>query len=205
MKKRKAILSKHFTLTVPPNINFYLSFKKIKIKNRNFRNSPLCYLQNQLVPRATTGPKSGPSVPKTAKRHPLHTTRYQVSVHLHFLKSQKSYEKVLKPFDFRTFSGPSDWIRTSGLLNPIQARYQTSPHPENAGLCVGQLMYNTMLEKKKQPLFEKIFKLGGTPFAGAPPGRFTLWAAGWKTGYRPGSPCSVVPVPPDTSPWSEPA
>ena len=26
--------------------------------------------------------------------------------------------------------GPSDWIRTSGLLNPIQARYQTSPHPE---------------------------------------------------------------------------
>ena len=133
MKKRKAILSKHFTLTVPPNINFYLSFKKIKIKNRNFRNSPLCYLQNQLVPRATTGPKSGPSVPKTAKRHPLHTTRYQVSVHLHFSKSQKSYEKVLKPFDFRTFSGPSDWIRTSGLLNPIQARYQTSPHPEIAG------------------------------------------------------------------------
>ena len=24
------------------------------------------------------------------------------------------------------FRGPSDWIRTSGLLNPIQARYQTS-------------------------------------------------------------------------------
>ena len=144
MKKRKAILSKHFTLTVPPNINFYLSFKKIKIKNRNFRNSPLCYLQNQLVPRATTGPKSGPSVPKTAKRHPLHTTRYQVSVHLHFSKSQKSYEKVLKPFDFRTFSGPSDWIRTSGLLNPIQARYQTSPHPdktiENTGFLSGSLL-----------------------------------------------------------------
>ena len=27
--------------------------------------------------------------------------------------------------------GPSDWSRTSGLLNPIQARYQTAPHPEN--------------------------------------------------------------------------
>ena len=26
--------------------------------------------------------------------------------------------------------GPSYWIRTSGLLNPIQARYQTSPHPD---------------------------------------------------------------------------
>ena len=161
MKKRKAILSKHFTLTVPPNINFYLSFKKIKIKNRNFRNSPLCYLQNQLVPRATTGPKSGPSVPKTTKRHPLPTTRYQVSVHLHFLKSQKSYEKVLKPFDFRTFSGPSDWIRTSGLLNPIQARYQTSPHPEIYVSHVTQLLYYTTPERKKQALFQKKFVLAG--------------------------------------------
>ena len=44
------------------------------------------------------------------------------AVHLHFSKIQKSYEKVLKPFDFRTFSGPSDWIRTSGLLNPIQEK-----------------------------------------------------------------------------------
>ena len=163
MKKRKAILSKHFTLTVPPNINFYLSFKKIKIKNRNFRNSPLCYLQNQLVPRATTGPKSGPSVPKTAKRHPLHTTRYQVSVHLHFSKSQKSYEKVLKPFDFRTFSGPSDWIRTSGLLNPIQARYQTSPHPEVAAL-IGRLDYITTSCEKMQVFFSIFLDFFRKPF-----------------------------------------
>ena len=28
------------------------------------------------------------------------------------------------------FTGPSVEIRTRGLLNPIQARYQTSPHPE---------------------------------------------------------------------------
>ena len=33
------------------------------------------------------------------------------------------------PQEFPHF-GPSDWIRTSGLLNPIQARYQTSPHPD---------------------------------------------------------------------------
>ena len=26
--------------------------------------------------------------------------------------------------------GPSDWSRTSGLLNPIQARYQSALHPE---------------------------------------------------------------------------
>ena len=28
------------------------------------------------------------------------------------------------------FIGPSVEIRTQGLLNPIQARYQTSPHPD---------------------------------------------------------------------------
>ena len=28
------------------------------------------------------------------------------------------------------FFGPSVEIRTRGLLNPIQARYQTSPHPD---------------------------------------------------------------------------
>ena len=32
------------------------------------------------------------------------------------------------------FFGPSVEIRTRGLLNPIQARYQTSPHPDFA--CV---------------------------------------------------------------------
>ena len=26
--------------------------------------------------------------------------------------------------------GRSDWIRTSGHLNPIQVLYQTEPHPE---------------------------------------------------------------------------
>ena len=28
------------------------------------------------------------------------------------------------------YYGPSDWNRTSGLLNPIQARYQSAPHPD---------------------------------------------------------------------------
>lgn len=42
----------------------------------------------------------------------------------------KKYRNRHKKVHFDTFSiGPSDWIRTSGLLNPIQARYQTSPHP----------------------------------------------------------------------------
>ena len=49
-------------------------------------------------------------------------------------------------------SGPSDWIRTSGLLNPIQARYQTSPHPD---ICfVSQLPeYISTPFQKKQALF----------------------------------------------------
>ena len=49
--------------------------------------------------------------------------------------------------------GPSDWIRTSGLLNPIQARYQTSPHPERTVFLTRQLRYNTMPWRKKQALF----------------------------------------------------
>ena len=32
------------------------------------------------------------------------------------------------------FDGRSDWIRTSGHLNPIQVLYQTEPHPETS-LC----------------------------------------------------------------------
>ncbi len=37
--------------------------------------------------------------------------------------------KKARPHKRSGLFGPSDWIRTSGLLNPIQARYQTSPHP----------------------------------------------------------------------------
>ena len=47
-----------------------------------------------------------------------------------------------------TKNGPSDWNRTSGLLNPIQARYQTSPHPE-----INQLCYYNIYFQKMQALF----------------------------------------------------
>ena len=33
------------------------------------------------------------------------------------------------PFESQRISGLGERIRTSGLLNPIQARYQTAPHP----------------------------------------------------------------------------
>ena len=32
-------------------------------------------------------------------------------------------------------------IRTSGLLNPIQARYQTAPHPGTAGESPQQMVF----------------------------------------------------------------
>ena len=44
--------------------------------------------------------------------------------------SARKVQKRLEILRFQVFFGPSDWIRTSGLLNPIQARYQTSPHPD---------------------------------------------------------------------------
>ena len=54
-----------------------------------------------------------------SKNLPHDGKRKKQSVHYRILKSHKD-----------TLHGPSDWIRTSGLLNPIQARYQTSPHPD---------------------------------------------------------------------------
>ena len=42
-------------------------------------------------------------------------------------KQKKSPRKLVFP---RTFSSLGEKIRTSGLLNPIQARYQTAPHPD---------------------------------------------------------------------------
>ena len=58
--------------------------------------------------------------------------------------------------------GPSDWSRTSGLLNPIQARYQTALHPD----VDLRLEYNTTFEMNCQGLFLffvlfcDIFRLG---------------------------------------------
>ena len=52
-----------------------------------------------------------------------------------FKSPAKSAKKVPKSTDFGTFFGPSVEIRTRGLLNPIQARYQTSPHPDTIFTC----------------------------------------------------------------------
>ena len=68
------------------------------------------------------------------------------------------------------FDGPSDWIRTSGLLNPIQARYQTSPHPETAARF-RRLDYITTFRGEMQAFFSIFlsFFLGLRP--SCPPAR----------------------------------
>ncbi len=44
------------------------------------------------------------------------------------LSKEKRYLTKVK------YLGRSDWIRTSGHLNPIQVLYQTEPHPESTML-----------------------------------------------------------------------
>ena len=51
-----------------------------------------------------------------------------------------------------TSFGPSVEIRTRGLLNPIQARYQTSPHPD-IQFCFTQPDKNTTSSTNLQALF----------------------------------------------------
>ena len=55
-----------------------------------------------------------------------------------------------------TSFGPSVEIRTQGLLNPIQARYQTSPHPDIL-LSARQLTYITTSFFVLQPLIFDFF------------------------------------------------
>ncbi len=45
---------------------------------------------------------------------------------------EKSCKTAIKKSEYPEgySDGPSVEIRTQGLLNPIQARYQTSPHPD---------------------------------------------------------------------------
>ena len=69
------------------------------------------------------------------------------------IRSSPKYTRKKKTENLSVFGlGPSDWIRTSGLLNPIQARYQTSPHPD-IFLCPAGLAYNSTGFQKNQVLF----------------------------------------------------
>ena len=54
----------------------------------------------------------------------------------------------MQPLQLHGFSGPSDRSRTCGLLNPIQARYQSALHPE-----IFSNSYSTTLRSKMQAFF----------------------------------------------------
>ena len=48
----------------------------------------------------------------------------------------KRWKNAVKFIRISRHSGPSVEIRTRGLLNPIQARYQTSPHPDAVSISL---------------------------------------------------------------------
>ena len=72
-----------------------------------------------------------------------------------------SKEKSRNSSNCFCFFGPSVEIRTRGLLNPIQARYQTSPHPD-IQLSLTDFDILAQLSKKIKPyfyFFEDFFSL----------------------------------------------
>ncbi len=67
-----------------------------------------------------------------------------------------------------------DWIRTSDHLNPIQARYQAAPRPDNLGCnLVAPILYATFVPSQKGDVFQfhpgAVCRLSALP--GPNPGR----------------------------------
>lgn len=54
------------------------------------------------------------------------------------------------------FFGRSDWIRTSGHLNPIQVLYQTEPHPDTTEDSIHYFKEKCKPFFKKFPVFSQI-------------------------------------------------
>ena len=77
-----------------------------------------------------------------------------------YSKSRKILLKRKSPVTFRLQDfGPSVEIRTQGLLNPIQARYQTSPHPDTIDgttIVPDSLDIIPWRKEKSKLFFEKI-------------------------------------------------
>ena len=86
----------------------------------------------------------------------LPSSRQQANVHRTFAfngSNLPTKEKIQNNKSCSGFFGPSVEIRTRGLLNPIQARYQTSPHPD---LIAKRLEYNSTAVTKNQVLFSNL-------------------------------------------------
>ena len=118
---------------------------------------------------------------KTATDIPL---QFRYSVTNHIRESRFICISLLDAFIFRISSawkrkkqkglmsfllfGPSVEIRTRGLLNPIQARYQTSPHPDKClRLTTALIYYHTLSENASTffIIFQKFYYSSFCPYS----------------------------------------
>ena len=83
------------------------------------------------------------------------TVHWTVALNGSNLSTKEKSRKSKCSFDF---FGPSVEIRTRGLLNPIQARYQTSPHPD-IQLSSADLDMIAYVNRKIKCYFEKRRKI----------------------------------------------
>ena len=78
-----------------------------------------------------------------------------------YARKQKSTDQTVGAFLLMQaqHSGPSGESRTHGLLNPIQARYQTALHPDVwPGVLTGDIVYYSASLDRCQLFFQRIFK-----------------------------------------------
>ena len=81
-------------------------------------------------------------------------TAYQPGINAQKCSKTLNSKHKKRPVSLKTDRfGPSVEIRTRGLLNPIQARYQTSPHPDILLPLSRRLRYITTNLQKMQALF----------------------------------------------------
>ena len=93
----------------------------------------------------------GTSVEIRNTMEPMRSSPHRASVHrtlaLNFPNLSAGKEKSRKSKCSFCFFGPSVEIRTRGLLNPIQARYQTSPHPDILLRLSAKVYYHNFYRK----------------------------------------------------------
>ena len=71
-------------------------------------------------------------------------------------KKPRVFIEYLKSYKNSRY-GRSDWIRTSGHLNPIQVLYQTEPHPDTTEDSIHYFKEKCKPFFKKFPVFSEIF------------------------------------------------
>ena len=133
-----------FNFSLPPSFRYHSTSTYYKLQGQEIHACPCSFKIYSHQNRAET--------PSGAQRHPF--------------GSEQRVRKLspLRPLQKKAGAdvqhllqlGPSAEIRTQGLLNPIQARYQTSPHPvifAAQGVSPGRLIQNTTASRRMQAFF----------------------------------------------------